>query len=451
MSIPTLTADLAVIQKLADLPNSTDGLTAQELKARFDRAGLEIQTWINESLVPALQAQNIPFAASAQINAANVQDAIAAVQGQIRDAATGTIVNGSVTKEKLASDLLARVFGGLPWVSMEEPDSGDNPNAGFPVGQVWLRHGFTVNNAAGDSWTCNGCTVTDGVVTGDKTAAVATAVQSLTDLGQTGDRVLVLFGIQDKNQEVSSITVAFNGGAAQDASGGVFETALLTGGALQVQFTTTWSSAALAQDGWTLKNYTVVNLDAAVRQAAGAKEIGDWETYLKALLPFTSYSVPDALYIQTGSGVWRQLVTAPEVESGYFRVAGGKLLWSDRDQVAEDLGALRMKQGSYTGTGEEGTQELNVVPKVLMIGTKGEVSDVENDHSNGKDNPLVLLNGTSAVKSFSVSYDNKTVLLDSTVSLSESTLTFSGSTNHGDNAVRLMNRKGVEYVWTAIY
>ena len=56
MSIPTLTADLAVIQKLADLPNSTDGLTAQELKARFDRAGLEIQTWINETLVPALQA-----------------------------------------------------------------------------------------------------------------------------------------------------------------------------------------------------------------------------------------------------------------------------------------------------------------------------------------------------------------------------------------------------------
>ena len=229
----------------------------------------------------------------------------------------------------------------------------------------------------------------------------------------------------------------------------MFETALLTGGALQVRFTTTWSSAALAEDGWTMENYTVVNLDAAVRQAAGAKEIGDWETYLKALLPFTSYSVPDALYIQTGSGVWRQLVTAPEVESGYFRVAGGKLLWSDRDQVAEDLGALRMKQGGYTGTGAVGTQELNVEPKVLIIGAKGKISDLDNDLQAGKDNPLVLLNGTSATKTF---YVGKT-LLDSKVSLKESTLTFSGNTNpdYGDNTVRLMNRKDVEYVWTAIY
>ena len=198
-----------------------------------------------------------------------------------------------------------------------------------------------------------------------------------------------------------------------------------------------------------MEHYTVVNLDAAVRQAAGAKEIGDWETYLKVLLPFTSYSVPDALYIQTGSGVWRQLVTAPEVESGYFRVAGGKLLWSDRDQVAEDLGTPRMKQGGYTGTGAVGTQELNVAPKVLVIGQKG---------GSQLDNPLVLLSGTSATRTFNVHYENghyggDNVLLDSTVALSESTLTFSGTVNpdYGDDTVRLMNRKGVEYVWAAFY
>lgn len=442
MSIPKLTADLAVIQKLADLPNSTDGLTAQELKARFDQAGLEIQTWINESLVPALQAQHIPFAASAQINAENIQDAIAAVQGQIRDAASGTIVNGSVTREKLASDLLARVFGGLPWISMAEPDSSDNPDTDFPVGQVWLRHGFTVNNLAGDSWTGNGCTVEDGVVTGSKTSATATASQSLTELGQAGDRILVLFGIQDKNEEIQSITVAFNEGTEQDAAEGEFQTTLTAGGALQVRFTTTWSSAALAEEGWTMENYTVVNLDASVRQADGAKELADWTAYLDGIRPFTSHSVPDALYLQTGSGVWRQLVTVPEVENGYFRVAGGSLLWSDRDQVAEDLGALRMKQGTYTGTGEAGAKELSVTPKVLVIGGKGQT---------GTDNPLVLLNGTSATQEFSVSVDGKSYLLDATVSLADTTLTFSGSTGYGDNAVRLANWKDREYTWAAIY
>ena len=43
MSIPKMTNDLAVIQKLSDLPNSTEGLTADQLKAKFDEAALEIQ------------------------------------------------------------------------------------------------------------------------------------------------------------------------------------------------------------------------------------------------------------------------------------------------------------------------------------------------------------------------------------------------------------------------
>lgn len=47
-----LAADLNIIQALDDEPNDVGGLTAAELKAKFDEAGLTIQKYINESLIP---------------------------------------------------------------------------------------------------------------------------------------------------------------------------------------------------------------------------------------------------------------------------------------------------------------------------------------------------------------------------------------------------------------
>ena len=53
MAIPELTADLNVIAALSDLPNTDDGLSAAQLKAKFDEAGNAIKTYINGSLIPA--------------------------------------------------------------------------------------------------------------------------------------------------------------------------------------------------------------------------------------------------------------------------------------------------------------------------------------------------------------------------------------------------------------
>ncbi len=52
MSLTTLDEDLAVHQKLDDEPNDVGGLSAQELKERFDHAGLAIQTYLNEVHLP---------------------------------------------------------------------------------------------------------------------------------------------------------------------------------------------------------------------------------------------------------------------------------------------------------------------------------------------------------------------------------------------------------------
>ena len=45
---------MEIISKLSDLPNDTDGLTAAELKARFDRAGTLLKAYINGTLLAEL-------------------------------------------------------------------------------------------------------------------------------------------------------------------------------------------------------------------------------------------------------------------------------------------------------------------------------------------------------------------------------------------------------------
>ena len=47
MAIPLLEEDVEVISKLGDTPGSDDGLTAQQLKARFDLAGVRIKNFLN--------------------------------------------------------------------------------------------------------------------------------------------------------------------------------------------------------------------------------------------------------------------------------------------------------------------------------------------------------------------------------------------------------------------
>lgn len=50
MALTKLTTDLDNIQALSDTPNSTEGLTSEELKEKFDKAGGDIKTYINNTL-----------------------------------------------------------------------------------------------------------------------------------------------------------------------------------------------------------------------------------------------------------------------------------------------------------------------------------------------------------------------------------------------------------------
>ena len=140
-------------------------------------------------------ADLLPFRPQDGLTARTVQAAILETYAAVQQAAVGTLVDGSITKQKLAAALLERIYGGRVWVSMDTPGSAQNPQGDFPVGQLWLRPAFTVENKALDAWSCSGCTAQaqDGgwVLTADGSQAEITAGQSLTGLGSAGQQVFV--------------------------------------------------------------------------------------------------------------------------------------------------------------------------------------------------------------------------------------------------------------------
>lgn len=55
INLTNLTANVNNIQALSDRPNTADGITAQELKEKFDKAGADIKDYINNSLIEELE------------------------------------------------------------------------------------------------------------------------------------------------------------------------------------------------------------------------------------------------------------------------------------------------------------------------------------------------------------------------------------------------------------
>ena len=56
MALTKLTTNLNNIQALHDRPNTADGLTADELKEKFDKAGNDIKSYINNTLTSELDS-----------------------------------------------------------------------------------------------------------------------------------------------------------------------------------------------------------------------------------------------------------------------------------------------------------------------------------------------------------------------------------------------------------
>ena len=135
--LPLLTEDMDIISKLSNRPNQTepDELTPNEFKAEFDKAGNIIKTYVNEILVPAIKAQNVPFASSTgNVNGTTVLEAIEWLKTQMAESQLGQIGDKTITEEKLTEDVVSLLHIGEPVVRSYAPSAEK-----FAVGQIWLH------------------------------------------------------------------------------------------------------------------------------------------------------------------------------------------------------------------------------------------------------------------------------------------------------------------------
>jgi len=116
MALTPNTDDLAIIAALDDEPNDVGGLTATQLKAKFDDGAEALQAYINDSLIPELDATNIPYiygeadsiqAAMEALTVGVMPDGSVTAAKLDTDAAIGNITDGSLLFAKLAAAAIA--------------------------------------------------------------------------------------------------------------------------------------------------------------------------------------------------------------------------------------------------------------------------------------------------------------------------------------------------------
>lgn len=104
MSFERLTTDTNVIRDLADRPNDVNGLSADQLKAKFDQIGEAITNYINNTLLRALEdgsaAGNIGIEEITGLAAGTVQEALLALKAAVDSAVTGDIPDDSLETGK---------------------------------------------------------------------------------------------------------------------------------------------------------------------------------------------------------------------------------------------------------------------------------------------------------------------------------------------------------------
>lgn len=352
-------------------------------------------------LVAALNATsaaaNLPISVPG-LSAGTVQAAIAETLAEVQKAAAGQIVDGSITRDKLAAALLERVYGGRLVVSWNTPGAAQNPDSDYPVGQLWLRPALDVVNEALGSWSPSGCTAQqtdDGWrFNADQTMAAAGVSQQLEDLGPGGSTVLLHLALTGQDSALTSLTLYCNSAPVQLPESGWVETTLDSGGGLELQLQAQWPSAEAA-GYFQVGDLTVVPVGALEASLPQCAPPADWETLLQARVPFTAFRLPRAVFLQVAPGQWEtvdeEVLPVSRGGTGLQAVGAGQLLYGAEDGLAAlaapaasgavlgfsegrplwqslpQLGALQAVQGSYTGNQTARTVDLGATPRLLVV------------------------------------------------------------------------------------
>lgn len=234
MAFTKVTKDMGIISALADKPNDVGGLTAAQLKAKFDEAGAALKDYLNNTLTAELEGQNAAGNLGIQtidgITATTVQAALQALKAAIDNAIAGVLIDGSVTAAKLAAGAVTTdklADNSVTAAKIKDGEVGANELAAAAVTTAKMANGaVTTEKLAG------------AAVTNEKLASGAVGTDNLkNDLlvpvskggtgGSTAEAARQQLGAQGQIQSSSfSLTVA---GWAARTGGGYTQTATVTG------------------------------------------------------------------------------------------------------------------------------------------------------------------------------------------------------------------------------
>lgn len=226
MAYKRLTDDLNVIQKLDTEPNDIGGLSADELKAKFDEAVNIVKTYINEVLLPAMEgnegANNVGIETISAISTAtNVQDALIQIVQLIQGISQGSVPDGSITSQKLAD--AAVTAAKMAENAVDSPNISDNAITSAKLAAL--------------------CVTTDKLaakcVTSSKIADSAVGTEQLANSSVTNGK-LASDAVQTSNIYEKAVS-------ASKLADGAVTGDKIAAGAVSVRYTATLSS-----DAWTI-------------------------------------------------------------------------------------------------------------------------------------------------------------------------------------------------------
>lgn len=113
MKLTKLTTDIENISKLPDRPNLEEGYTSTYLKELFDKAGVDIKSYINNTLIEELASYTYGRSGADMIGSSKidilpgdtVQDKLISISEQIKELVNGVIPDGSVSPDKFSEDI----------------------------------------------------------------------------------------------------------------------------------------------------------------------------------------------------------------------------------------------------------------------------------------------------------------------------------------------------------
>lgn len=234
MAFTKVTKDMSIIGALADKPNDVGGLTAAQLKAKFDEAGEALKLYLNNTLTAELEAAggagNIGIQAIAGIAATTVQGALEALRQAIEDATAGVLLDGSVTTAKLGTGAVTTdklADNAVTAVKIKDGEVGENELAGFSVSTNKLQNGAVTADKLGAASVTAGKLASNSVGTGNLAGDLLVPVGKGGTGATTADGAISQLGAQKAIQS-NSFSLTTDGWTAR-SGGGYTKTVTVSG------------------------------------------------------------------------------------------------------------------------------------------------------------------------------------------------------------------------------